>query len=213
MRLPLFPLHVVLFPGRCLPLHIFEPRYRRLLRDCLDGDRRFGVVAIRAGREVADQPEVFPVGTVAHIESVEHLPDGRANLVSRGAERFRLLHMIDGAPYPQGEVQLLAEPAAGPQAEGLAGALREILAPYLACLGAPGELLARLPREPSALAYLAASAIQVDVSEQQRLLELDEACERLAAVLAVLRREAAFIRHFGRVGSLRPAGPGGPQLN
>jgi uncharacterized protein len=219
MELPLFPLHVVLFPGRPLPLHLFEPRYRRMLGDCLERDRQFGVVAIRSGREVGDEAQVHEVGTIARIESVEELADGRFDVITRGTERFRVRHVLrpcaepDGAPYLRGEVDLLAEPPADPEVQARAAQLRRLLAPYLLGLGAPEELIARLPVAPAQLAYLAAAAVQVEIPEQQRLLELATTGERLDATLALLRRETGLMRHIGTVGSLRPPGPGGAQLN
>lgn len=213
MRLPLFPLHLVLFPGRPLPLHLFEPRYRSLLLDCLDGNRRFGVVAIKAGREVGDGAEIFDVGTVAAIESVTELSDGRYDIVTRGEQRFRVRRLVDGTPYLSAEVDLLEEPPSSGEDEQVAARLRELLVPYLSGLGAPAELLERLPAQPSALSWLAASAIQVEVPEQQRLLECESLTGRLVRTLQMLRREAGLMRHLGTVGSLRPPGPGGSELN
>ena len=219
MELPLFPLHVVLFPGRPLPLHLFEPRYRRMLQDCLEGDGHFGVVAIRSGREVGVPAEIHEVGTVAKIQSVKELPDGRYDIVTRGTERFRLRRLLQPGeqngqtPYLRGEVELLPELPVDAAEAPRATQLRGLLGPYLLGLGAPEELIERLPAAPAQLAYLAAAAVQVEVPEQQRLLELGSTVERLDATLALLRREAGLMRHFGTVGSLRPAGPGGPELN
>ncbi len=213
MELPLFPLHLVLFPGRPLPLHVFEQRYRDLLRDCLAGDRRFGVVAIRAGAETGAAADIFNVGTIAEIEAVEHLPDGRANIVTRGVQRFRVDALVPGSSYLKARVQPLEEAPAGPDDEQRAHALRDVLVPYLAGLGAPTELLARVPSRPDALAWLAAAALQVEVPEQQRLLELDRCGNRLDATLKMLRREAGIMRHLGVVGSLTPADPRGAELN
>ena len=213
MELPLFPLHVVLFPGRPLPLHVFEPRYRQLLADCLAGDRRFGVVAIRSGSEVGYAADVFSVGTIAEIAEVERFDDGRANIVTRGVQRFRVDAVVPGRPYPCARARPLEEAPAGPDDDHRAEALRRVLLPYLAELGAPNELLVRIPRRPSDLAWVAAAALQIEVPEQQRLLELDSCSQRLEAALAMLRREAGLMRHLGTVGSLRPAGPGGAELN
>ncbi len=214
MELPLFPLHVVLFPGRQLPLHLFEMRYREMLTDCRGGQNRFGVVAIRAGRaEGGAKVDLFKVGTVAQIEHVAELPDGRFNIVTRGTQRFRVLQLLDGTPYLRAEVELLSDGPAGPEEAARARQLRELLLPYLASLGAPDELLERVPSEPNGLAYLAAAAVQVEVPEQQRLLELESTGRRLEATLRMLRREASLMRHFGTVGSLLPPGPGGADLN
>lgn len=213
MELPLFPLHLVLFPGRQLPLHLFELRYRRMLADCLGTDKRFGVVAIRAGREAGDAPEVFRVGTVAQIEQVSELEDGRFDIVTRGTQRFRILDLLPGPSYLRADVELLEDAPSGPAERAQARQLRALLLPYLASLGAPAELLERIPVDPHELTYLAAAAAQVEVPEQQRLLELDSTGERLEATLRTLRRETGLIKHFGTVGSLKPPGPCGTDLN
>lgn len=212
MELPLFPLHLVLFPGRPLPLHVFESRYRRLLNDCLDADRRFGVVAIRCGQEAGGPAEIYEVGTVAEIQTVTPLPDGRSDITTRGVQRFRVHDFVEGAPYLTGVVELLDDDPPSPDDWGHAQHLRELLAPYLEQLGAPEELVERLPEDPNELAYLAAAALQAEVPQQQQLLELTTS-ERLQATVAMMRRETGFIRHFGSVGSLRPPGPNGADLN
>jgi Lon protease-like protein len=212
MELPLFPLHLVLFPGRPLPLHIFEDRYRQMLHDCRDADGLIGVVAIRSGREAGGGAETFQVGTVARIDSVTTHPDGRSDITTRGCSRFRILEPLDGTPYRRARVELL-EDAADIEDRTRAKQLRALLVPYLASLGAPAELLARLPSDPGALAYLAASALHVELAEQQRLLELSSCSARLEEAVAILRRENGLMRHLGAVGSLRPPGPNGADLN
>ncbi|QBI21812.1 peptidase S16 [Egibacter rhizosphaerae] len=216
--LPLFPLRTVLFPGRPLPLHVFEDRYRALLSDCLETDRRFGVVAIRCGQEVGQQAEVFDVGTIAEIEGVEHHEDGRADVTTRGTERFRIREIVETGPYLQARIEQLTEPELPPargngQLARSCEALRQLLHPYLAELGAPDELLVRLPRDPGELSWLAAAAVQVDLAERQRLLELDSVDERILETARILRRETTIMRHLGTVASLNPPGPGGAELN
>ena len=213
MELPLFPLHLVLFPGRPQPLHIFETRYRQMLRDCLDSDQRFGVVAIRCGREAGGCAQTYDVGTISEIGSVEHLDDGRANLVARGVDRFRIREILTDRPYLRAVCDPLDdEPATAVDAK-LAAAVRAALLPYLAELGAPLELLQRIPVEPAPLSWLAAAAVQVDVPEQQTLLEVGSCGGRLEQSLRILRREYGFMRYVGSVGSLRPVAPAGAQLN
>ena len=213
MELPLFPLHTVLFPGRPLPLHVFEHRYRDLLRDCLAGDRRFGVVAIRSGAEVGAAIDLFSVGTIAEIERVEELPDGRANIVTRGTQRFRIDEVLSTSSYLRARAQPLEEHPSGPIETQYARAMRGVLIPYLTALGAPSQMLDRIPTDPEALVWLAASTLHIELPELQQLLELDDCRMRLTETLRVLRREASIIRHFGTVGSLRPANPGGADLN
>jgi Lon protease-like protein len=108
-RLPMFPLSSVLFPGAELPLHVFEPRYRELVADCLAGDGQFGVVLIARGSEVGGGDERFGVGTVAHIASASPFADGRWALLVVGTDRFAIERWLDDAPYPLAEVRALAD--------------------------------------------------------------------------------------------------------
>jgi len=211
--LPLFPLHVVLFPGRPLPLHVFEPRYRELLKDCLAGDRRFGVVAIRYGRTERGSADVYNVGTVAEIVRVETLDDGRANIATRGAERFRIHRLLRDDPYLRAEVSLLAEPAADSSLGPCTAALRVHLQEYLSEMGAGERIAGRLPANPSELAWLAACAAELHLSEQQQLLEIDSLAARMRTTIKLLRREHHLLRRLGHVAVLKPQGPAGIALN
>ena len=213
MELPLFPLHLVLFPGRPQPLHIFEPRYRELLEDCLETDQRFGIVAIRCGREGGGCAQTYDVGTISEITSVEQLTDGRANIVSRGVDRFRITKVLKDRSYLRAEVTMLDDQPPGDADARIAATVRAALIPYLAELGAPQELLDRIPEQPAPLSWLAAAAVQVDIPEQQQLLEVESCGARLAQSLRILRREQGFMKHVGSVGSLRPVAPAGAQLN
>lgn len=211
--LPLFPLHVVLFPGRPLPLHIFEPRYRELLDDCMAADRRFGVVAIRYGRAERGRADVYSVGTVAEIVRVERLDDGRSNIVTRGAERFNITQLLEDGPYLRAQVELLDEEPADARLAPYVSLLRTHLEAYLQDIGAGEPLVGRLPANPAALAWLAACAAELQLSEQQLLLEIDSLTERLRTTIRFLRREHSLLRRLGHVTVLRPQGPAGATLN
>src|SRR5437588_1623504 len=115
--LPMFPLQTVLFPGVAMPLHVFEPRYRALTRHCLDGDGRFGVVLIERGSEVGGGDVRVSVGTGARIVESAELPDGRWLLMVVGVERVGVRRWLPDDPYPQAEVDVLAEAQAGQDAE------------------------------------------------------------------------------------------------
>jgi Lon protease-like protein len=110
-QLAMFPLGTVLFPHAGLPLHVFEPRYRALMRDCLAGDRQFGVVLIERGSEVGGDDARFGVGTVAHIVETAEFPDGRWLLLAAGGHRMRVDEWLPDAPYPRAEVTHLDDPA------------------------------------------------------------------------------------------------------
>ena len=91
--LPLFPLPLVLFPGAPLPLHIFEPRYRQMLSDCVAADSRFGIV-YRPEQMAESELEVGRVGCVAEVDDTHALPDGRSNIVVHGVRRFALQRFV-----------------------------------------------------------------------------------------------------------------------
>ncbi|HLZ37255.1 MAG TPA: LON peptidase substrate-binding domain-containing protein [Mycobacteriales bacterium] len=200
---PLFPLGTVLLPGLPLPLHVFEERYRRLVVDLLalpHDARRFGVVAIRAGRETGPvAPELYDVGCVAGVREIAERADGRYHLTTTGEDRFRLLDVDTSRPYLRGRVQRLGEPVgddpdlARRLARAVAAALREYL-PELRRLHVGATGLARLPVEPVPLSYVAAAAVVVDLPDRQRLLAADDATARLRDVLGLLHRETALLR-------------------
>jgi len=125
--IPLFPLGTPLFPGVVLPLQVFEPRYRRLVRDLLElpegAARCFGVVAIRQGWEVEDvapAEALYDVGCTARLQTVRPQPDGGFRIITVGGDRFRLLDLVVGEepPYLQAEVEWLAEEEAAEEAAG-----------------------------------------------------------------------------------------------
>ncbi|MEU5421778.1 LON peptidase substrate-binding domain-containing protein [Streptomyces sp. NPDC020667] len=222
-RLPLFPLNTVLFPGLVLPLNVFEQRYRALMRDLSelpeDEPRRFGVVAIRDGHEVAptapglpegSRPEPGPasgfgtdplksfysVGCVAEAATIRERADGTFEVLSSGTSRFRLLSVDASGPYLTGEVEYLEE-RQGDEAGALAtGVVRAFRAYQKRLAGAAESSLAGqsdLPGEPSVLSYLVAAAAMLDTPAKQRLLQAPDTGSRLAEELKVLRAETAVI--------------------
>jgi Lon protease-like protein len=193
-RLPLFPLGTVLFPGVLLPLHVFEERYRQLVRDLLVApheQRAFGVVAIREGREVgADGVRALhAIGCVARLYRAEPYADGRFDIVTTGDQRFRLDHLDESQAYLQGEVTLLGEPD-GPDVQQLAGQVEKVWAGYRTALGGVDD---EAPEDARALSYLVAAGTVLDLGEKQRLLEAADTATRLRAELALLRRETALL--------------------
>ncbi|WP_419851040.1 LON peptidase substrate-binding domain-containing protein [Candidatus Poriferisocius sp.] len=102
--LPMFPLGMVLVPTMVVPIHVFEPRYRQMTQDCLDGDREFGVVLIERGSEVGGGDVRTDAGTVARIIEAQELPDGRWGLVAGGTRRVQVCRWLEDDPYPRAEV-------------------------------------------------------------------------------------------------------------
>src|SRR5579872_4178499 len=139
--LPLFPLSEVLFPGMMLPLHIFEPRYRLMIRRCVSEKLPFGVVLITKGQEVGDGAEFFNVGTTARITRVQRADDGRLYIASIGEQRFRILQTFTDQPYLQGEVEVIPEqPGDGAQLDALTERALKLLSDYLRVITGSTEL-------------------------------------------------------------------------
>ena len=202
LTLPLFPLGTVLFPGLLLPLHIFEERYRRLVRDLQAGPQpqRFGVIAIRKGRETGADgvSALYSIGCTATVRRVTELPGGRYDLVAVGTDRFRLAALDHSRPYLQGQVELLPEDAGGTDAAPVAAeAVRGAFRAYLDALARRG--LAQvghpdLPDEPVALSYAVAAAMVIGLPARQALLAEPDAMARLAAERTLLSRETTMLR-------------------
>jgi Lon protease-like protein len=202
-RLALFPLGTVLFPGVVLPLHVFEERYRRLVRDLVAAGepRTFGVVAIRKGREVgADGVRALhEVGCTAVVHRISELDDGRFDLLTAGGHRFALQGLDTSLPYLQGRVQYLDEPAgatAGVLAAGVRDGFTAYRAALLAAHGRRAPEPPELPDDPVVLSYLVAAATVLDLPDKQRLLAAPDTTTRLRFELELLRRELRILERL-----------------
>jgi Lon protease-like protein len=189
-NLPLFPLNTVLFPGQLLPLHIFEPRYRQLIGECIQHGQPFGVVLIRSGEEAGEAAEPVEVGTTAQIVQVENAADDRMNILCVGKARFRITRLLHDKPYLSGQVELWPwEPYQAGSTD--LNRVRRQLDRYLRILAETTEskLDLTLPDEPATLANIAASVLQVEPSEKQRLLITPSIGALLIDVADLLQRE------------------------
>ncbi len=188
MKVPLFPLPTtVLFPRARMPLHIFEPRYRRMLADALAADRRIAM-GLAVGKD-----EIRPVCGVGRVVRHEAFADGTSDIVLEGECRARILGMALQGPYLTAELEHLEEAEAAdlPPARRLAAALRSRLAVSLRAVhGQKGEALmgALLAERPGAggLADLAAELLLAHPLQRQRVLEALDPLERLRAAAGLL---------------------------
>ncbi|MEV7598720.1 LON peptidase substrate-binding domain-containing protein [Kitasatospora sp. NPDC089797] len=221
-RLPLFPLNTVLYPGLVLPLNVFEERYRRLVADLLeqpeDEPRRFGVLAIKDGRDVApvrpaeegpagpldglgtvtgDPLEALHhIGCVADVSSAQLQPDGRYELLVTGTTRFRLRSADVSGPYLTGETEAIEEQP-GEGSGALAAEVERAFRVYQKRLAGAREASThgrqQLPDDPQVLSYLVAAASVFETPVKQQLLACPDTAQRLRAELDLLRRESAVL--------------------
>lgn len=199
-RIPLFPLHTILFPHTDLGLHVFEERYRELVSRCLETGEGFGVVLIRQGREVGGPAEPHGTGTYAHIAGYARLPDGRYLLEVEGQRRFRLRSLNGALPHHEATVEWLPEPIGNfSEARTYSEEAESLLLAYRSRNG-DGDTPVNLPIDPVARSYVLASLLKIDPFEKQTLLATDSADERLSRETAILRRELTLLDHLGSRG-------------
>ena len=199
---PLFPLNAVLFPGVVTPLHIFEERYRALVRELLTVeaafDRVFGIVAIREGFEVGDHgmQSVHRVGTLVQLTEAEEYDDGRFDIETIGRQRLRV-HATDASGlFLRGEVELLDdvdEPGAVVEAERALSTF-ELYRRQLSDLRGGPVLSGEMPTDPAYLSYALASTCLLTLPQRQSLLEADSAQERLGTLRRTLHDEMRAMR-------------------
>jgi Lon protease-like protein len=171
--IPLFPLDVVLFPGIPLPLHIFEPRYKEMITECLAQQRAFGVVR-------AVEEELAEVGCTAEIVSVvKEYPDGRFDLVTEGRKRFELLRVNQERSFLQGEILVIQDEPGTPPGEDTSRAI-QLHSELLAIAGATQDLSTA---DPSSVSFALAGSLPLDLDFKQKLLALRSEAERLSLLI------------------------------
>lgn len=184
--LPLFPLpNLVFFPHTRLPLHVFEPRYRELVKDVIEADQRFGIVLLRDGWE-ADYygtPPVHEYGTLATIEQAVPLDDGRFNIVVRGDARFRILDESSRVPYRT--ARTVIEPEAVRTADETYASrmwLADISQQYLRYLPEQIPVPEIETVSLEALTNALVMSLNLEMEEKQKLLEMDDVIARAESV-------------------------------
>jgi len=174
--IPLFPLDVVLFPGAPLPLHIFEPRYKEMIGECLAQQRTFGVVrAVGSG--------VAEMGCTAEIVSVvKEYSDGRLDLVTEGRKRFEILGINQDRTFLQAEILFINDEPGTPSQEEIDRAI-QLHSELLALAGARQDLAAA---DASQLSFDLAASLPLDLDFKQKLLSLRSEVERISSLIAYL---------------------------
>ena len=207
----MFPLGTVLLPGAVLPLHVFEPRYRQLVVDCLaddDGDPEFGVTLIERGSEVGGGDQRTVVGVVARMVRVEALDDGRYAIVTVGTRRIRVNAWLPDDPYPLADVDEWPDEGAdepgldarvGHLTERLAGVLR--LAIELGDIPAEGADLSSVAGDPLVASYHLAALAPIGPADRYRLLCAPSPAARLDLLATSLDDVEAMLRFRSSPGS------------
>ena len=196
--IPVFPLpNVVFFPRMPLPLHIFEPRYREMVRDAARGARLIGMALLRGDweRDYQGRPPIFAVGTVGEMVRVEELPDGRFDIVLRGLREYTIVRELERAAYREAVVTWRAAGADALPA-GSRDAIRGLLHRYLAVLGkdvAESELLRGSVDDETFVNFLA-QHLDVAPLEKQAMLEAATLGERARRLVDVLEFRLSELR-------------------
>jgi Lon protease-like protein len=193
-ELPLFPLPVVLFPGVPMPLHIFEPRYRRMLEDIQLRDQLFGLSYFDASAADSAVPPVGHMGCVAEVTEVQPMPDGRSNVLTVGLIRYRVEAYIEhGDPYLVGAVTFFEDEEE--DEEVLARGAQEVsslfqrIALAVRIINDERAALPEIPDvDPEQLSFLVAAAMEIDTDVKLEMLEMRSTSERLKRLRDLLAR-------------------------
>ena len=179
----LFPLNLVLVPGEQAPLHVFEPRYRELISECLDFGNDFGLV-------LEDDEGLREIGTRCNVvEVIDRFPDGRLNIVVEATERFQLLELTDGRAYRTAEIETLPDELETPSEDEV----EDVLAAYARVVAAAEAELDDLDLDADSVAYQIAARIDFGTVVKQGLLELRSERERVVKLAPMLNQAAEAV--------------------
>jgi Lon protease-like protein len=193
----LFPLNLVLVPGEQAPLHVFEPRYRELISECLDFGNDFGLL-------LEDDEGMREVGTRCKVvEVIDRFPDGRLNVVVEATERFQLLEVTDGRTFRTAEIETLPDESDTP----LEDEVEEVLAAYARVVAAAEAELDDLDLDADSVAYQIAARIDFGTVVKQGLLELRSERERVVRLAPMLNQAAEAVEREREIRT-RAAGNG-----
>jgi Lon protease-like protein len=218
--LPLFPLPLVLFPGVPLPLHIFEPRYRQMLKDIGERDNLFGLSFFRPQAGGDELPPAGHLGCVAEVTEVQELPDGRSNILTLGLVRYRVEAYVEpDKPYLMGEVAFFEdEEEDSPRLARRVEETTELFLRIARAVRTINDDRAGLPElsetEPEILSFLIAAAMELDDEAKLEMLELRSTAERLKRLHGLLSHAVAGYEERARMhGLAKGNGHGGKKIN
>lgn len=186
MVIPIFPLTAVQFPGVITPLHIFEPRYRKMIKDILLGDKTFGI--LYPGENKDDEtPEIDRIGCSVEVIAHEEQADGRSNILCAGKDRFRVLSLIEGEPYYQAEVEFFEDDITFDSLLEPTERAKDLFLRIIAAGKKMRDLneteeneTPDLPDDSIALSFIIAASLDVSLEEKQLWLEMTNTNRRLS---------------------------------
>ena len=192
LQLPIFPLPLVLFPGVPQLLHIFEPRYREMLSDCMKGERRFGISWAEPQEGVDPEPPPGTVGCIAAVRGLTSLPEGRSNILTVGEDRYTLVEYLPtDRPYRMARVDTFEDDPSSVDGTGeLARRVAESFRQVSAALNALRDASAPdgdVPDDARELSFQVAAALEIDPRAKQELLALRSVRRRLEVLERLLR--------------------------
>jgi Lon protease-like protein len=196
-RLPIFPLpNVLLFPNMVLPLHIFEERYKRMVNDCLQGDRLLGLFLLRRGwEEEGARPTPYEVGGMGRITRAVRYPNGSMDILLSGLARVRILRYVQEKPYLIAEVEMWPdEPDDSEGVEALTRRMVGLFERYVRAKAGDGHELLRglkLLASPIDLLHFIVTNMPLDVHDKQEIMNLRPIDERITMMITLLNRELA----------------------
>ena len=211
-ELPIFPLpNVVFFPRTVLPLHIFEPRYRQMVADALEGNRQIGMALLQpgGGSTQDEKPKVFNVGGMGLITQHEHLEEGRYNILLSGRHRYRIVEFVRETPYRVARVELLQEVMPSSQemneiSTQLVLGFRE-LNEASTQPGLEADVIEKL--DFPTLVNSVCSSLNFSVFDQQQLLEMNSVKARATSILDILERQISRERVLSKFRHIQPEDP------
>lgn len=195
-RLPIFPLPLVLLPNEMLPLHIFEDKYRAMLRDVEQTGNVFGIILFEPAESFIDRPASGSVGCIAEVRDTRKLDDGRSNIVTFGAVRFRLLDYFDtDMPYLMGEIEVFEDVREDPEvldplAEEVFGAFERVAKAAFKMSGKRGTFPEISRTDPESFSFLSAAAFSFENGLKYQLLQTTSTIERLERLREILIKAA-----------------------
>lgn len=204
-RLPIFPLPVILMPSELMPLHIFEEKYRQMLKDVELERNLFGITFFDPQETFAEKPDLGTIGCVAEVQDVQTLSDGRSNIMTTGVIRYRLIDYVEtDAPYLVAEIEFFEDEKEDETVlQNLADEVFELFKRVAQAAhkisGMRGEFPDIPQAEPEQLSFLITSAFNLEIDLKYKMLETRSTLERLENMRTILKKAVSKIEDSAEI--------------